>query len=118
MSAFVKESSRNVFKIGNDDILCLPLLLIFLVAIIGGGVGGTSAAYFLNELIENKTNGAFKYKIDIFEKSSKIGGRLATVKMGEDEFEAGGSVIHPRNKYACDLVEKFGLQSDIYHSRD
>ena len=78
------------------------------LAIVGGGVGGTSAAYFLSQLIDEKTKGILKYQIDIFEQNSRIGGRVATVNVSGKVFEAGGSIIHIRNKYARDLVKTFG----------
>ncbi|KAH9405785.1 hypothetical protein TYRP_014081 [Tyrophagus putrescentiae] len=78
------------------------------IAIIGAGVGGTGAAYFLSELLDKK-DADFSYQIDIFEQSSKVGGRVATVRFGDDEYEAGGSIIHERNKYAAELVRRFGL---------
>ncbi|KAJ6632986.1 Prenylcysteine oxidase [Pseudolycoriella hygida] len=74
------------------------------IAIIGGGIGGTSCAYFLNEM--------FGEKADIFiYEGNKIGGRLATVSMTDgNEYETGGSIIHERNKYMTDFVKDLGLQ--------
>lgn len=84
------------------------MLFYYLLAIIGGGVGGSSAAYFLSELFDKK-DPDLKYHIDIFEQSSKVGGRVATVRFGDEEYEAGGSIIHERNKYASELVRRFGM---------
>lgn len=74
------------------------------VAIIGGGIGGTSTAYFLRQLF-----GAGKVDIDIYE-ARKIGGRLATVDVAGRNYETGGSIIHPRNKYMVSFVKSFGLK--------
>lgn len=38
-----------------------------------------------------------------------LGGRLETIKFGDNEYEAGGSVIHPRNKYMYDFVKMLDL---------
>lgn len=77
------------------------------IAIIGGGIGGTSCAYFLKEIFNDSA------KIDIYE-GNKVGGRLATVVMNDgNEYETGGSVIHQRNKYMSDFVKKFGELSDM-----
>ena len=70
-------------------------------AIIGGGIGGASASHFLTELFKNYV------EIDLFE-PKKLGGRLANIEVGGNEYEAGGSVIHPRNKYMQDFVKILG----------
>ncbi|XP_018897991.1 prenylcysteine oxidase 1 [Bemisia tabaci] len=74
------------------------------VAIIGGGIGGTSTAHFLIDLFGRKN-----IDIDIYE-ANKIGGRLATAKVGDFEYETGGSVIHTSNKYMEDLISTLGLR--------
>ncbi|KAK8734423.1 hypothetical protein OTU49_017448, partial [Cherax quadricarinatus] len=73
------------------------------IAIIGGGIGGTSTAYFLKELFGDNAI------IDVYE-SEKIGGRLATIPIAGDDYEVGGTAIHPKNQYMMDFVSKFGLQ--------
>ncbi|XP_060835997.1 prenylcysteine oxidase 1-like isoform X1 [Rhopalosiphum padi] len=76
----------------------------FNIAIIGGGIGGTSCAYFLKEIFKDMVN------LDIYE-GNKVGGRLATVIMKDgNEYETGGSVIHQRNKYMSNFVSNLGLQ--------
>ena len=47
-------------------------------------------------------------EIDIFE-ANTIGGRLATIKLGTEEYEAGGSIIHPKNKYMKDFIKLLNL---------
>lgn len=77
------------------------------IAIIGGGIGGTSCAYFLKEIFKDSA------KIDIYE-GNKVGGRLDTVVMNDgNEYETGGSVIHQRNKYMSDFAKKFGELSNL-----
>lgn len=73
------------------------------IAIIGGGIGGASSSHFLTELFNNNLN------IDLYE-AKTIGGRLATVQIDDNEFEAGGSVIHPQNKYMQEFVKLLGLE--------
>lgn len=96
----------------NDSYIRLYLyffLLLSHIAIVGGGVGGTSAAYFIRELLDKKAiHNDLNYDIDIFEQSSKIGGRVATIRFEDKEYEAGGSIIHERNRYATELVRKLG----------
>lgn len=72
-----------------------------MLAIIGAGIGGASTSHFLTELFEGNL------EIDIFE-SNDIGGRLTTIKVGDNFYEAGGSIIHSRNKYMKDFVKLLG----------
>ena len=72
------------------------------VAIIGSGVGGGFAAYFLRE---------FGPELDIHmwrKKGSNVGGRTAVVEFDGHVYESGASVIHTSNKYLVDLAKKFG----------
>ncbi|KAK7895711.1 hypothetical protein WMY93_021036 [Mugilogobius chulae] len=47
-------------------------------------------------------------KIDVFE-SGSVGGRLETVKMGDYEYEVGGSIIHPLNLHMKHFVDRLGM---------
>ncbi|KAK7098695.1 prenylcysteine oxidase 1-like [Littorina saxatilis] len=89
------------------------------VGIIGGGIGGTTAAYFLRQLFGDKL------KVDILE-ADKIGGRLALINIGGQDYEAGGAIIHPKNRYMVNFTEQFGLHRKdpskdtlgLYNSKD
>ncbi|XP_041816175.1 prenylcysteine oxidase 1 [Chelmon rostratus] len=72
------------------------------IAVVGAGIGGTAAAYYLRQEF------GVSVKIDVFEPGA-VGGRLATVKMGDNEYETGGSVIHPLNLHMKHFVEKLGI---------
>lgn len=67
----------------------------------GGGIGGTSTAYFLRQLFGKEA------KIDIFEKR-QVGGRLTTIKIGDNQIEAGGTLIHPKNMYMVNFTKLLG----------
>ncbi|XP_066597597.1 prenylcysteine oxidase 1-like [Prorops nasuta] len=73
------------------------------IAIIGAGIGGASASHFLTELFQNEL------LIDVYE-TNKIGGRLSTMKINNKDYEAGGSIIHPKNKYMQQFVNLIGLE--------
>ncbi|XP_049788726.1 prenylcysteine oxidase 1-like [Schistocerca nitens] len=73
------------------------------IGVIGGGIGGTGAAYFLRKLFGPKG-----IKIDVYEQAA-IGGRLATVNVDGFEYETGGSVIHPKNHYVVGIMKELGL---------
>lgn len=70
-------------------------------AVVGGGIGGTAAAYYLRQEF------GVGVTIDVFEPDT-VGGRLATVKIGNHEYETGGSVIHPLNLHMKHFIEKLG----------
>ncbi|XP_034047771.1 prenylcysteine oxidase 1 [Thalassophryne amazonica] len=72
------------------------------IAVIGAGIGGTAAAYYLRQEF------GIGVKIDVFE-SGTIGGRLATVKFGDDEYETGGSIIHPLNLHMKHFIDTLGI---------
>nr|XP_019937299.1 PREDICTED: prenylcysteine oxidase 1 [Paralichthys olivaceus] len=72
------------------------------IPVVGAGIGGTAAAFYLRQEF-----GA-SVKIDVFE-SSDVGGPLATVKIGDHEYETGGLTIHPLNLHMKHFVEKLGI---------
>lgn len=68
---------------------------------VGAGIGGTAAAFYLREEFGPSV------KIDVFEPGD-VGGRLATVKIGDYEYETGGAVIHPLNLHMKHFIDKLG----------
>lgn len=70
--------------------------------IVGGGIGGTAAAYYLRQLFGDQL------QIDVFE-GEKVGGRLALISIDGQEYEAGGAVIHRQNQYMVNFAKMFGL---------
>ncbi len=74
----------------------------FKVGIIGSGIGGTTAAYFIRKALGSNV------QIHVFEKENKVGGRMSVVKVDNDVYEAGGSVIHESNRYLTDFCEILG----------
>lgn len=72
------------------------------IGIIGAGLGGTSAAFFLRQLYGPKL------VIDVFE-SQKIGGRTALIKINGESYEAGGTIIHKKNKYMSEFAQRLNL---------
>jgi len=72
------------------------------VGIIGAGIGGTSASYFLSKLLPGA-------EITVFEKG-EVGGRLATVEVNGRRYESGGAIIHEANRYMIEYLELCGLK--------
>ncbi|XP_067326816.1 prenylcysteine oxidase 1-like [Anolis sagrei] len=72
------------------------------IGVIGAGIGGTSAAYFLRQKFGKDV------PIDVFERG-EVGGRLATIDLEGKGYEAGGTVIHPLNLHMKHFVKELGL---------
>ncbi|KAK1800922.1 hypothetical protein P4O66_005575, partial [Electrophorus voltai] len=72
------------------------------IAVVGAGIGGTAAAYFLRQEFGPAV------RIAVYE-AGTVGGRLATENIGGYEYESGGSVIHPLNLHMKHFVDKLGL---------
>ena len=67
------------------------------VAVIGGGIGGTSVAYFLSQRLPGAD-------VTVFE-MGRVGGRLDTVDIADRRYEVGGSIIHSANKLMVEYLE-------------
>ncbi|XP_066570284.1 prenylcysteine oxidase 1 [Amia ocellicauda] len=72
------------------------------IAVVGAGVGGTAAAYFLRQEF-----GA-EVQIDVFE-AGQVGGRLASVHVEGAEYDAGVSGFHPLNLHMKHFADTLGL---------
>ncbi|XP_078421349.1 prenylcysteine oxidase 1-like [Cetorhinus maximus] len=73
------------------------------IAVIGAGIGGSSSAYFLRQHFGRGV------RIDVFE-SETVGGRLATASINGQDYETGGSTIHPFNLHMKKFAQMLGLQ--------
>lgn len=77
------------------------------VCIIGGGIGGSSAAHFLRRR-------HYDGPIRMFERNAVVGGRMATVTLaGGHTFEAGASILHPKNYHALGFAGLLNLSIEI-----
>ncbi|KAG2392824.1 hypothetical protein C9374_011549 [Naegleria lovaniensis] len=116
------------------------------VAIIGSGISGSGAAYFLSDLYDrldlnssplspeplNHDNDSTILKppleFILYERNDELGGRLKEINLFpniHDEtnpykysFEVGGSSLILENKYALQLVDRFGLTLKEPHFED
>jgi len=77
------------------------------VAVVGAGIGGTMAAYHLSLQLPEAD-------ITIFE-PGPIGGRLATRIIADKEYEVGGSIIHPANRFMVNNLAICGLEMADSH---
>ncbi|KAI3972889.1 hypothetical protein MKX01_019547 [Papaver californicum] len=77
------------------------------VCIIGSGISGSSLSHFLRKYSDDQN---LIGEIHIFERNGIVGGRTATVTIGGDTFEAGGSIIHPKNYHALNFTHLLNLK--------
>lgn len=79
------------------------------VCIVGSGIGGSSLAHFLRLYSSPIPDGA-AFDIRMFERNGVVGGRMATVDLSSgDVFEAGASILHPKNLYALNFTKLLNL---------
>ena len=91
----------------NFSAIYLNFFFVYIIiAVIGGGIGGATVAHYLNELFSGNLS------IDLFE-AEIIGGRLATIQIDGNEYEAGGSVIHERNLLMKRFLTLLGIPNLI-----
>lgn len=74
------------------------------VCIIGSGIGGSSVAHFLRYYSSNP------FSIRIFERHGVVGGRMAMVNVSGETFEAGASILHPKNFHAVNYTKLLDLK--------
>ncbi|KAI8032341.1 Farnesylcysteine lyase [Camellia lanceoleosa] len=77
------------------------------VCIIGSGIGGSSVAHFLRQYSDQSP--APIGQIRIFESRGRVGGRMITVSLAGDTFEAGAVMLHPKNYHAINFVKFLNL---------
>ncbi|OMO56038.1 Prenylcysteine lyase [Corchorus olitorius] len=80
------------------------------VCIVGGGIGGSSVAHFLRQYFHPTTTQPTSPNIKIFERRSVVGGRMGLVNIGGETFEAGASILHPKNYHARNYSKLLGLK--------
>ncbi|CBJ27907.1 conserved unknown protein [Ectocarpus siliculosus] len=75
------------------------------IAVIGSGIGGSAASYFLREALDDDLH----TKIVVFDSATKIGGRTAHYVHDGKVLESGASVIYTGNAYLFNLTERVHL---------
>ncbi|RDX61031.1 Farnesylcysteine lyase, partial [Mucuna pruriens] len=77
------------------------------VCIVGAGIGGSSVAHFLRLYSPDSTPAA---NIRVFERNGVVGGRIATVTVAGETFEAGASILHPKNLHTVEFRKILNLK--------
>lgn len=79
------------------------------VAVVGGGVAGLAAAWFLRE------RGGDRVRVTVLEASSRVGGKLASAEVGGLTVDAGAEAMLARRPEAVALARAVGLGADLVH---
>jgi protoporphyrinogen oxidase len=74
------------------------------VIIVGAGIGGVSAGYWLSER---------GFEVEILEASDRAGGRLATLERNGDKVDVGAQFFHSNYRYAFDLMDAVNLRHTL-----
>jgi oxygen-dependent protoporphyrinogen oxidase len=78
------------------------------VIVIGAGMAGLAAAHFLR-------NGGFE--VVVVEQDTRPGGRMMSVRKGDDTIDVGAQFIHTNYKVTLELCREFNLESDLVEMR-
>ncbi|MGB0388480.1 MAG: FAD-dependent oxidoreductase [Ardenticatenaceae bacterium] len=82
----------------------------FRVAIIGAGIAGCAAAYFVRESMPQA-------EIVVFEKAGQVGGRIRSMQMGGLLLDSGATLIHSSNRHLVHFLKVLGLKKALPHHR-
>jgi oxygen-dependent protoporphyrinogen oxidase len=80
------------------------------IVVIGGGIAGLAAAH---RLVELKNNQALDLDIKLLEASNRLGGCIATDRVGDFLIEAGPDSFITEKPWALRLCERLGLESRL-----
>jgi protoporphyrinogen/coproporphyrinogen III oxidase len=85
------------------------------VVVVGGGITGLSAAYYLQqeEICRNRA-----VSITLIETSQRLGGKLITDQVGEFTVEGGPDSFLRQKPWAAELANSLGLQADLIGTND
>ena len=82
------------------------------IAIIGSGISGAASVFFLRQTLGNSA------EFTVFEKSSRVGGRMKNDQLGGGFIEQGGTIYHSSNRYIQEIMAQYGLISVVPHNGD
>ncbi len=78
--------------------------------IIGGGISGLSAAFFLSQKITHKN---LPLQITVLEAEDRFGGVLKTLRTRDFHMEAGADALDGRDPAILDFCRDLGLQNEL-----
>lgn len=77
------------------------------VAILGGGIAGLSAAYYLREAVRAQNGDV---EVLVLERAGRAGGVIATDREGDNLLELGPDSLVTTKPWAMDLIRALGLE--------
>src|SRR5699024_12487513 len=80
------------------------------IAIVGAGITGLTAAYYLQQQI-NKGN--LPYDVTLIEVSDRLGGKIQTVKRDGFVIDRGPDSFLARKQPAVRLAENLGIEDEL-----
>ncbi|WP_182200129.1 protoporphyrinogen oxidase [Paraliobacillus salinarum] len=80
------------------------------IAIVGGGITGLTAAYYLQHVIKEKQ---LPYKVILIETANKLGGKIETYKKNGFTIERGPDSFLIRKEAGARLVQHVGLEDEL-----
>ncbi|CAG9622960.1 protoporphyrinogen oxidase [Sutcliffiella rhizosphaerae] len=83
------------------------------VVIIGGGITGLSAAYYLQKESKEKN---VNIEITLIEASNRLGGKIQTIRKNGFTIERGPDSFLARKQSAGRLVKEVGLEDQLIHN--
>jgi protoporphyrinogen/coproporphyrinogen III oxidase len=84
------------------------------VVIIGGGIAGLAAAYFLKQICDDGT-----VECILMEQSARLGGNIYTHRENNLILDLGADAIFDKQGIATELIQVLGVTSEIaYHESD
>lgn len=84
------------------------------IVIVGGGITGLSAAYYLKKEINANQ---LPYEVKLLEASDRLGGKIHTIRVGEFTIEKGADSFLARKEPGMRLVRSLGLQDQVIRNR-
>jgi len=83
------------------------------IVIVGGGITGTSTAYYLQQNIKAAGETA---RIVLIEAEAALGGKIKSVYDGEFIMESGADSIVARKTNVAPFIEELGLQEEVVYN--
>ncbi len=79
-------------------------------AVIGGGIAGLSAAYYLNKLASQQT---MPFSIHVYEQSQRFGGKITTERSDGFVIEGGPDTFIVTKPWAMELCRELGIADTL-----